>query len=198
MKMKNDDLKLLQYLDLADMNATLTDGAESIISNYHYYDDDGVFPLDGGITPEVDPTNLTFTLENYNRSILRELGYTTDDQLYADLRDYDVVGVIAGGSGGGRYINNTITNLSGNCPFIGLSEKFDMIEWVYKVPPIFLLACNTAFLIWIMKVLILHICFIVVSWWSPIGVVLFLQNHLYCKSIFQTIFLMIDVGNEPT
>ena len=71
------------------------------------------------------------------------------------LSDYDVVGLnshasSAGGDGGSGGVH--LSNLSNSCPFMGISEKTELIEWVYKVPILFTLACNTAFLIWIMKV----------------------------------------------
>ena len=54
-------------------------GGGSGASNYHYYDDDLMFPLDGSMgRPEVDPANLNFTLENIDKSTLWNLTGITD------------------------------------------------------------------------------------------------------------------------
>ena len=61
-------------------------GGSGVGSNYHYYDDDLLFPLDGSMgRPEVDPANLNFTLDNLDKSTLWNLTGITDYDMVISL-----------------------------------------------------------------------------------------------------------------
>ena len=111
--------------------------------------------------PEVDPANLTFITANHwnaslanlllrQRNALGVFDHIDVDDVMTSMEDlsdtdYDIV----------RDHNVIRNNLSTSCPFVVNNEQTMVIDYVYHIPIMLLLACNAIFLIWIMKVTII-------------------------------------------